>query len=333
MCASRAALYNSLTKHLVSRLPIEVLDEIFSYAKPSALARAALVCHSFEGVATRLLYRHIPALSLSPTMRCLETLVSKPYLAAHTRTWEIGDTSFFDASRKGLLPPTFFKLLRNALHNMYRLTELAFLLNGPTSHVLLGAPFKLTKLTAFCDFDATFASWLTEQTSLRTAIFCGNFTAGVSLPSDALPSLRRVAAAPLTLACVMPGRSIREVELCLVHPWSLSPDVLQTTVRIIAFSKGPVDSLKIISHLAEPTETVLSALAVIPSSLNSISNLALHAVSGSINDVRTFHPNSSSYLAVPLMLIGLTRSGHPFGLAPYPVPIHRLEISHALLQE
>ena len=266
-------------------------------------------------------------------MRCLETLVSKPYLAAHTRTWEVGDTSFFDASRKGLLPPTFFKLLRNALHNMYRLTELAFLLNGPTSHVLLDAPFKLTKLTAFCDFDATFASWLTEQTSLRTAIFCGNFTAGVSLPSDALPSLRRVAAAPLTLACVMPGRSIREVELCLVHPWSLSPDVLQTTVRIIAFSKGPVDSLKIISHLAEPTETVLSALAVIPSSLNSISNLALHAVSGSINDVRTFHPNSSSYLAVPLMLIGLTRSGHPFGLAPYPVPIHRLEISHALLQE
>jgi F-box-like len=271
----------------VLRLPVEVLDEIFSYAKPSTLTRLALVCHTFEGVATRLLYRHIPSLSLSLVTSCLETLVSKPSLAAHTRTWEIGDTSFLDSSRKGLLSPTFFRLLQSALHNMHRLTELTFLLNGPTSHVLLGAPFKLTKLTASCDFDKTFASWLTEQTALRAAIFCGNFTTGVTLPSEALPSLRRVAAAPLTLACVLPGRPIREVDLCLVHPWSLNREVLQTTIRLIAFSKGPLDSLKIISHLAEPPETVLSALEAIPSSLNSISKLALHAVSGSITEVRT----------------------------------------------
>jgi len=167
---------------------------------------------------------------------------------------------------------------------MHRLTELTFLFNGPTSHVLLGAPFRLTKLTASCDFDATFTHWLTEQSSLRTAIFCGNFTTGVTLPSDALPSLRRVAAAPLTLACVVPGRAIREVELCLVHPWSLNRDVLQTTIRIIAFSQGPLDSLKIISHLAEPPETVLSALEAIPTGLNSITKLGLHAVSGSITD-------------------------------------------------
>ena len=285
-----ALLYNLLTPFTESsplRLPIEVLDEIFSYAKPSTLARLALVCHTFEGVATRLLYRHIPALSLSLTTRCLETLVSKPSLAAHTRAWEIGDTSFLDASRKGLLSPTFFRLLQGALHNTHRLTELAFLLNGATSHVLLGAPFRLTKLTAYCDFDATFASWVTEQTSLRTAIFCGNFTSGVTLPSDALPSLRRVAAAPLTLACVVPGRPVREVDLCLVHPWSLSRDVLQKTMRIIASSTGPLDSLKIISHLAEPPETVLSALEAIPSTLSSISKLALHAVSGSITNVRT----------------------------------------------
>jgi len=173
---------------------------------------------------------------------------------------------------------------------MHRLTELTFLFNGPTSHVLLGAPFKLTKLTASCDFDATFTHWLAEQSSLRTAIFCGNFTTGVTLPSDALPLLRRVAAAPLTLACVMPGRAIREVELCLVHPWSLNRDVLQTTIRIIAFSQGPLDSLKIISHLSESPETVLSALEAIPTGLNSITKLGLHAVSGSITDVRNNHP-------------------------------------------
>jgi hypothetical protein len=273
---------------IVSRLPVEVLDEIFSYARTPTLARLALVCHTFHGEATRLLYRHVPSLSLSLTTRCFETLASNPSLAAHTRTCSIGDisTAFADASRKERLPPSFFDLLRRALHNMPRLTELTFLLNGPTSHVLLGAPFRLAKLTASCDFDASFASWLTEQTGLRAAIFCGNFTAGVTLPADALPLLRRVAAAPFTLACVVPGRSIREVELCLVHPWSLNRKVLQT-VRIIASSKGPLESLKIISHLSEPPETVLSALEAISTGLNTITRLALHVVSGSITEVRT----------------------------------------------
>ncbi|KAI0305527.1 hypothetical protein B0F90DRAFT_1698752 [Multifurca ochricompacta] len=273
-----------ITEESESRLPVEILDGIFSYAKPSTLARLALVCHTYQGLATRILYRHIPSLSLPLAMRCLETLVSKPSLAAHTRTCEIGDTSFLNVSSMELLPPSFFDLLRHALHNMHRLTELTFLLNGPTSHVLPGAPFKLTKLTASCNFDPTFASWLAEQTNLRAAIFCGNFTTGVTLPMDALPSLRRVVAAPVTLACVVPGRPIREVELCLVHPWSLNREVLQTTIRIIAFSKGPLDSLRIISHLAEPPETVLSALEAIPSGLNSITKFALHAVSGSITE-------------------------------------------------
>lgn len=249
------------------------------------------MCHTFQGVAIRLLYRHIPSLSLSLTTRCLETLASNPYLAAHTRSCEIGDAALADASRKGLLPPSFFERLRRALHNMHRLTELTFLLNGSTSHVLPGAPFRLTKLTASCDFDMTFASWLTEQSGLHEAIFCGNFTPGVALPADSLPLLRRVAAAPLTLACVLPGRPIQEVELCLVHPWSLNREVVQMAMRIMSFSKGPVDSLKIITHLTEPSEIVLSSLEAIPAGLNSITKLALHAVSGSITDVR-IHPRN-----------------------------------------
>lgn len=266
------------------RLPVEILDEIFSYATPPTLTRLALVSHTFQEVAARLLYRNIPSLSVSHTTALVETLASKPCLAAHTRTCEIGDMTFLDANRKGLLPPSFFEQLRSALHSMHRLTELTFLLNGPTSHVLVGAPFKLTKLTVSCDFDATFASWLTEQASLRTAIFCGTFAEGVTLPADALPSLRRVTASPPTLACVVPGRSIREVDLCLVHPWSLSREVLQMSIRVISASKGPLDSLKIISHLSEPTDIVLSSLETIPSGLSSITKFALHAVSGSITD-------------------------------------------------
>ena len=129
---------------LVTQLPAEVLNKIFACANAPTLARLALVCHMFHGVATRLLYRHVPTLSLSLTTRCLETLASSPSLAAYTRTYEIGDVGFADASRKGLLPPSFFELLQRALHNMHRLAELTFLLNGPTSHVLLSAPFRLT---------------------------------------------------------------------------------------------------------------------------------------------------------------------------------------------
>jgi len=204
--------------------------------------------------------------------------------------------SFLDANRKGLLIPTFFEQLRCALHNMNRLTELTFLLNGPTSHVLLGAPFKLTKLTASCDFDTTFASWLTEQAGLRTAIFCGNFTGGVTLPTDALPSLRRVTASPPTLACIVPGRSIREVDLCLVHPWTLNREVMQATIGVISSSKGTLDSFKIISHLSEPSDVVLSALETIPSVLSSITKFAFHAVSGSITDVSTSCPTMIDHL-------------------------------------
>ena len=164
---------------LVTQLPAEILDEIFSYVKAPALARAALVCHMFQGVATRILYRHVPSLSISLTTRCLETLASSPSLAAYTRSFEIGDVGFADICRRGLLPPSFFKLLQRALHNLHRLTELTFYLNGPTSHVLLGAPFKLTKLVASCDFDATFTSWLPEQSSLRTGSSMKNGRFGV----------------------------------------------------------------------------------------------------------------------------------------------------------
>ncbi|KAI0268627.1 hypothetical protein BC834DRAFT_932741 [Gloeopeniophorella convolvens] len=272
-----------LTMRPELQFPVEILDEVFSYAAIPTLARLSLVCRTFQGIATRLLYRHIPSLSLSRTTRLLQTLNSNPHLAVHVRSCEVGDASFSEVGRDQLLP-SFYELLQHALRNMHRLTDLTFMLNGASSHVLLGAPFRLTKLTTSCDFDETFASWLSEQSSLRAAIFCGNFISGTALSADALPSLRRVSAAPLTLACVVPTRAVREVELCLVHPWSLNREVLQTTIRIISFSKGPLDSLKIISHLSESPETVLSALEAIPSGLGSITRLALHAVSGSITD-------------------------------------------------
>ena len=81
---------------------------------------------------------------------------------------------------------------------------------------------------------------------------------------------------------VVPGRPIREVDLCLVHPWSLNREVMQMTISVVSSSKCPLESLRIISHLSEPTDIVLSSLETIPSGLSLITKFALHVVSGSI---------------------------------------------------
>lgn len=268
-------------------LPVELLDQIFSYVNRPTLVSLALTSHTFHGVSTRLLYRHIPSLPIRRTVYCLRALANNPELGLYVRSFEIGDMNTPDTMNRKPLLGSFYALLKRALHNMPRLTELDYLLNGPTAQVLHGAPFRLTKLTASCDFDPTFASWLLEQPDVRAALFCGKFIPGTTVDLGALPALRRVSASPLIIACVVPGRPVREVELCLVHPWLLNKEVLHTTIQIVSYSKGPLQSLQIISHLTGSAQSVLAALEVIPAGLNTLGNLALHAVSGSITNVST----------------------------------------------
>ncbi|TFY66841.1 hypothetical protein EVG20_g4254 [Dentipellis fragilis] len=266
------------------QLPVELLYEIFVLADRQALATLALSSHTFHDISTRLLYRHIPFLSLPQSVRCLRTLSRNALLASYTLSFEIGDMDSLDLKRTGSVLGAFFGLLARAFRNMTRLTELSYLLFGPTSASLVDAPFKLTNLTASCDFDPSFATFLTEQRSLQTALFCGRYITGTSVDFNALPALNRVSASPLVLASVVPGRPVREVELCLVHPWLLNADILETTVQIMSYSKGPLRSLQIISHLTGPADIILNALAAVPKGLSGLEILALHAVSGSINN-------------------------------------------------
>ncbi|KAA1472918.1 hypothetical protein DENSPDRAFT_212398 [Dentipellis sp. KUC8613] len=266
------------------QLPIELLYEIFILSDHQDLAILAQSSHIFHDISTRLLYRRIPFLSLPRSVRCLRTLSRNAQLASYTLSFEIGDMDSVDLKRTGTLLGGFFGLLARAFRNMTRLTELSYLLFGPTSAPLVGAPFKLTNLTASCDFDPSFATFLTEQRSLQTALFCGRYITGTSVDFNALPALNRVSASPLVLASVVPGRPVREVELCLVHPWLLNADILETIVQIMSYSKGPLRSLQIISHLTGPADIILNALAAVPKGLSGLEILALHAVSGSINN-------------------------------------------------
>ncbi|EIM83066.1 uncharacterized protein STEHIDRAFT_171169 [Stereum hirsutum FP-91666 SS1] len=269
-------------------IPVELLDLIFVHADRHTMTALARCSHQFYDITVRYLYRHIPPLPLPRTIICLRTLSKDTEhaksLASHVRTYELGDMDSLNADRTRTLLKPFYRILRLALHNMHNLTDLSFFLFGATSDLLLDCPFALTKLSSACDFDDTFARFLATQRSIRTAFFCGQFTRGTYVSKLCLPNLSRVSASPLILAAVVPGRPVKEVELCLIHPFLFNEDVLSVTIRILSYSKGPLSSLQIISHLTETPETVLGALGTIPECLGSLSALALHAVSGSITN-------------------------------------------------
>lgn len=182
---------------------------------------------------------------------------------------------------------------------MHRLEELTLLVTGPMSYLLRDCSFKLTKVITSCDWDKGLTDWLGGQDELRTALFCGDYTAGGQLVESALPKLNRISASPLTLASVVPGRSIKEVELCLYHPWFFNEDIISTVAKILSYSSGPLQSLQLVSPVAEPASRVLAALGGIPQYLPDLSSLALHTVSGAVSEVLHY-----IYLLLTEKLIG-----------------------------
>jgi hypothetical protein len=261
-------------------LPTELLHQIFLYTDLVSLLALSIANHTFQSISERILYRNIGPTNSEKTIRCLKTLVSRPSLATYTRSYEVGDLE-----EDSDLLPAFFKLLSRALHNMTRLTELVILLDGAYSDVLIGCSFRLTKLTSALHWDAPFTTWILEQPDLRIALFYGRYVVGTKIEQQSLPKLTRVSASPLILAAVVPGRPIKEVEICLVHPWLLNEGLMFTTMKIMTFSTGPLSSLQIISHLSESTEDVLAAVGVIPRVVAKLDSLAFHAVSGSVTMV------------------------------------------------
>lgn len=275
---------HDLTRSLeVPILPIEIIDQITSFADSATLVALSAVNQAYQGVSERIIYRKIVCSTPTKTIKCLKTMDKRPSLAHYTLSYEIGDLE--DDSEP---LPAFFSLLSRVLHRMTRLSELIILLDGPFVRVLAGCPFRLTRLTSALNWDAAFVDWLNEQSELRVAFFCGKHVAGATLNSQALPNLTRISASPLILAAAVPGRPVKNVEICLVHPWLLNEGLMTTTMKIMAFSTGPLNTLQIITRLNDTTSDVLASVGVIPRILSTLDSLAFHAVSGSITPVSTY---------------------------------------------
>jgi hypothetical protein len=260
--------------------PIEIIQHIIIRAEFNSLCNLSQVNKPFQFCAERIMYRRIGPLSLTGKIRCLRSLTERPTLALNVRSFEAGDLG-----EEPILFPAFFNLLSCALRHMKLLTELTLLFSGPFSHIFHDTPFSLTKLTSALHWDNVFTSWIVNQRNITAALLCGRFIRNTKLPPSALPRLSRVSASPLILASIVPGRPVKDVEVCLGHPWLFSEDLLATTMKILNFSSGPIESLQIVSHLADTTATTIGAVSVIPRIIPQLNFLALHAVSGAFTTV------------------------------------------------
>lgn len=73
----------------ISKLPLELLDEIARYAASGTQLSLSRVSKSFHSLSIRYLYRRILLISLDSVLRCCQTLSAKPSVAQTVRYLEI----------------------------------------------------------------------------------------------------------------------------------------------------------------------------------------------------------------------------------------------------
>ncbi|KAH7888818.1 hypothetical protein F5I97DRAFT_1855763 [Phlebopus sp. FC_14] len=258
-----------------TRLPPEIVYEIMKFLDPSNLVTAALLSKATRAIAERVLYGDPEPKSVK-VIRCLQTLVMRPDLASITRRLTI-----YDLTRTFEMCGSYLSLLSRALHSVSSLTDLTLLLDGPYAKYFRGCSFRLRSLSTTLVWDDDLVLWLEEQSELTNAMFGGHFVKGTVLPQNALRKLSHVSAVPLILSATVPGRPVRGVEICLLHPELMKADILWTTTRILSFSTGPLSSMQIIADIEDAADA-LTALNVISQNVPKLDSFALYAGHGSV---------------------------------------------------
>ncbi|KAH7923741.1 hypothetical protein BV22DRAFT_1068235 [Leucogyrophana mollusca] len=256
-------------------LPAEIIHEILVFTDRSTLTTSATVNRTFQHISQRLLYRHLEP-QPSKIIPCLKTLAARPTLAAMTRRFMITDITKSHNPLAGYL-----SLLSRALHNMTALTELTLLLDGPFANMFIDCPFRLRSLSTTLHWNHSFTEWMAEQTEIDDAMFGGTFVMGCTIASGTLRKLTRVSASPLILATVVPGRAVKDVEVCVMQPGLFKQDIMWTTTKIMSFAACPLRSLQIIASIGSPADA-LAALGAIPENLSTLKSLSVHAACGSV---------------------------------------------------
>ncbi|PCH43741.1 hypothetical protein WOLCODRAFT_164684 [Wolfiporia cocos MD-104 SS10] len=262
---------------IIPKLPNEIFYEITLFTDYEDLTNLVLANRTFRSASEALIYR---CLSLNDKRRkmikCLQTLAAYPRLALHVRRLCIGKNI-----EDGHYFRSFFVLFQRALRNLVNLEEFNLYLHGSYAPYLFGAPFCIRKLTTACDWGPDFVRWLEEHPELQTLLFCAPRGRVADLPKGALPNLKRISGPPVIVTSCVPGRPIIEVEVCLMHPSLVHPDMLSRIARLVGFSTGPVRDLTIVAALERLGDAdILSSFRVIPEELPKLEVFGIHTMSG-----------------------------------------------------
>jgi len=244
-----------------SKLPTEILENIFTCLARTQLRQVQLVNRRFQDISSRLLYRTVVGLSPARAIPFLRTLTRKDAYTPFVREFEF-DSTAYEHLTGNVLP-----LLNRVLRRLKALKALT--LEFPPhewqdidiTRLCSGCTFKLRSFTTSLQCDAHLAHFLSSQPGITELAFGGlRIEEGSSfqLKSDALPALtvfRTVQSSPKALRAVISGRPVRTVSVSILGQ--------DTEEALDALTKGsvPLTRISLMSFEAPPPMTLLSTLA------------------------------------------------------------------------
>ncbi|KAG5643847.1 hypothetical protein DXG03_009578 [Asterophora parasitica] len=248
----------------LSKLPVEVLDNVLQSLPRDELLPCLRVNSAFNTIASRVLYRTIDKLKPPSSILCLLELERNPRVRTLVRTLDLD----WNGPEASIPTRNLYNLLHRVLLNLTGLLNLSLELprtDGPC-WILSGCTFALQVLSTSLPCDMTFAHFLDTQPSIRDLSLRGlNYHICEALPfivpgfptttfSTQIPdfplaptslprltSLRSVHGGPSIIANVAQGRPVEVASLALF------PTKSSQTLKALSLSKAPIRRLSLMS--------------------------------------------------------------------------------------
>lgn len=214
-----------------SALPQELLDAVAGNLEPCNLASFARVSSFCHPVAQRLLYRNLIIAPQLHNYSVVFTLVKKPALARHVRSFRItiqSDTPLFRA---------FYRQLAVALSLMTELTALDVFVPEKTSWMLQASQTpRLHHFASSFSFDSHVARFIEHTARLRELELDSIIPHTTPVNPLVVPNLAHFVGSSQLAELIVPGRPIESIHLT-------SGDCTNTTIDALAASTATVTVL------------------------------------------------------------------------------------------
>ncbi|CAE6435176.1 unnamed protein product [Rhizoctonia solani] len=215
-----------------ANLPTEILDLIVQYSAIGTRTQLAAISRNVHFISVRILYAFIPEMSLTPTIRCLLTLSTKPDLAFLVRSFSI------HLSISPYFLQAFLSLLSRALENMKYLRMLSLDVQAPiTIDLLKWISCQLTKLSLVIPPRTSYpvSQFLSSQPAIEELLLVCRAEDVSGLSPEALPLLRNLSAPLWVLPIIITSRLPRLSRLSVLGVMT-EPDELIVLGMILVLS-------------------------------------------------------------------------------------------------